>query len=172
VGVGPKRIRDIFKRAKSCPEGCIVFIDELDAIGTRSEGIRSSRETTATINQLLTELDGFEENTNIVVIGATNRIDLVDSALIRAGRFDLKIRLETPKKDDRLGIFKTLIEKKHVPNEISGTAMSQVAEQAEGWCGADIETLINESIFKAIRANCDSIHDDHILQAFQEMRIK
>jgi cell division protease FtsH len=149
-----------------------VFIDELDAIGSRSEGMRFSRETTATINQLLTELDGFEQNTNIVVIGATNRIELVDSAIIRAGRFDLKIRLQTPNQEDRLGILKTLIEKKHVPNEISGTAMNQVAEQADGWCGADIDTLINESIFKAIRANCESVNDVHILQAFQEMRMR
>jgi ATP-dependent 26S proteasome regulatory subunit len=149
-----------------------VFIDELDAIGSRSEGMRFSRETTATINQLLTELDGFEQNTNIVVIGATNRIELVDSAIIRAGRFDLKIRLQTPNKEDRLGILKTLIEKKHVPNEISGTAMNQVAEQADDWCGADIDTLINESIFKAIRANCESVNDVHILQAFQEMRMR
>ena len=78
-----------------------------------------------------------------MVIGATNRIDLVDSALIRAGRFDLKVKLQPPNNNDRLGIFKTLLAKKNVPNQISPTVMTQISDKAEGWCGADIDTLIN-----------------------------
>lgn len=108
VGVGPKRIRNIFQEARKKKEGCIIFIDELDAIGSREEGWQT-KEQRSTINQLLTELDGFIQNDKIFLIGATNNIKLVDPALMRPGRFDLKIRLELPSQPEREGLLKKLL---------------------------------------------------------------
>lgn len=96
VGVGPKRIRELFASARSCKNGCIIFIDEIDALGSRLNHLRDSHETTTTINQFLSEMDGFYPNDKVLIVGATNRIDLVDHAILRAGRFDLKIFIPLP----------------------------------------------------------------------------
>ena len=96
VGVGPKRIRELFKIARNYEEGCIIFIDEIDALGSRSDHLRDSAEITRTVNQFLNEMDGFTPNERIVVVAATNRLDLVDHAVLRAGRFDVKVHIPLP----------------------------------------------------------------------------
>ena len=96
--MGPKRVRELFRSARSCENGCIVFIDEIDALGSRLNQLRDSHETTSTINQFLSEMDGFSPTDRIVIVAATNRIDLVDFAVLRAGRFDIKVHIDLPSK--------------------------------------------------------------------------
>ena len=96
AGMGARRVRELFANARKCPSGCIIFIDEIDGLGSRMNELRDSHETTSTINQFLSEMDGFTRTDRIVVVGATNRMDLVDPAVLRAGRFDLKIHIPLP----------------------------------------------------------------------------
>ena len=107
IGVGASRVRSLFKKARECAP-CIIFIDEIDALARKRSGVSisgGSSEQDRTLNRLLVEMDGFEPNENIVVFGATNRLDVIDDALLRPGRFDRKIRFELPEKDDRQKIF-------------------------------------------------------------------
>ena len=112
VGMGAKRVRQLFNEAKKHLNGCIIFIDEIDALGNRLNALRDSSETTSTITQFLSEMDGFKPLDKVVIVASTNRLDLVDSAVLRSGRFDVKIQISLPGKEERAGIFKTLMRNK------------------------------------------------------------
>ncbi len=161
VGAGASRIRDLFSKArKSSP--CIVFIDELDAIGgNRGESNNSERDQT--INALLTELDGFTPSDGILTICATNRLDILDSALIRPGRFDLKIAVNLPDKQARYQILRLHSTGKKMSEEVQIEAL---AKKTSGFSGAELENLLNESALIAAMKDKDRIMNDDIEDAF------
>ena len=137
VGVGPRRVRELFKEARGCEKGCIIFIDEIDALGSRLNHLRDTHETTSTINQFLSEMDGFSSLDKVVVVASTNRVDLVDAAILRAGRFDIKVQISLPSREEREGILRTLMGKKLKRHEIEEETVSWVGGRTEGCCGAD-----------------------------------
>ncbi|TVQ42467.1 MAG: ATP-dependent zinc metalloprotease FtsH [Gloeocapsa sp. DLM2.Bin57] len=150
VGVGASRVRDLFKKAKENAP-CLIFIDEIDAVGRqRGTGIGGGNdEREQTLNQLLTEMDGFEGNTGIIVIAATNRPDVLDSALLRPGRFDRQVLVDYPDLKGRLGILEVHCQNKKLAPEVSLTA---IARRTPGFTGADLANLLNEAaIFTARR---------------------
>jgi len=155
VGVGAKRVRDVFEMARE-NQPCIVFIDEIDAIGKKRSmnGFAANDEREQTINQLLTEMDGFENETEIVVIGATNRIDILDDALLRPGRFDRKIQVSLPDVHGREEILKV-----HAKDKLLGAGVSlrDLAKQTMGFSGADLANLMNECAIRAVRDGKDGI---------------
>jgi cell division protease FtsH len=150
VGVGASRVRDLFRKAKdSAP--CLVFIDEIDAVGRqRGAGIGGGNdEREQTLNQLLTEMDGFEGNTGIIIIAATNRPDVLDSALLRPGRFDRQIMVDYPDLQGRLGILQVHSANKKIAGDVS---LEAIARRTPGFTGADLANLLNEAaIFTARR---------------------
>ena len=157
VGVGAARVHDLFNKAKKVAP-CIIFIDEIDAIGgSRSKNnIGRNEERENTLNKLLTEMDGFDPSTNVVVIAATNRADMLDSALLRAGRFDRQIEIGMPDVRDREAIFKYHIKNKKL--KVSKTlSVSKLAMQTPGFSGADIANTCNEAALLAARKRKKSI---------------
>ncbi|MBU4351108.1 ATP-dependent zinc metalloprotease FtsH [Candidatus Parcubacteria bacterium] len=167
VGVGSARIRDLFALAKKNVPS-IVFIDELDAIGkSRGTGIGGSHdEREQTLNQLLVEMDGFERNTNVIVIGATNRNDVLDSALLRPGRFDRRVVLDLPDINDREEILKIhCIGKPLVPN----ANLREVAERTPGFSGADIANIANEAAILAARKNRTQVFQEDLLESIEKV---
>ncbi|WP_084696359.1 ATP-dependent zinc metalloprotease FtsH [Maribacter thermophilus] len=157
VGVGASRVRDLFKRAKEKTPS-IVFIDEIDAIG-RSRGKGNSFQTNdereSTLNQLLTELDGFGPNTGVIVLAATNRPDILDKALLRPGRFDRHIYLELPTKEEREEIFKVHLSPLKLAKDVDVTALAKLSP---GFSGADIANICNEAALIAARKKKDLVH--------------
>ena len=155
VGVGAKRVRDVFEMARE-NQPCIVFIDEIDAIGKKrsNNGFAANDEREQTINQLLTEMDGFENETEIVVIAATNRIDILDDALLRPGRFDRKIQVSLPDVHGREEILKV-----HTKDKLLGAGISlrDLAKQTTGFSGADLANFMNECAIRAVRDGKDGI---------------
>lgn len=157
VGVGPRRIRDLFDIAKE-NSPCIVFIDEIDAIGARTVETdhfgSNNDERNATVNQLLVEMDGFEENDLVVVMAATNREKFLDFALVRSGRFDLKIQVHLPVLRERVGILKLKLESKRervsFRKELGEEGLEEICKEIVGFSGADIDAAINEAVYKAI----------------------
>nr|YP_009541689.1 cell division protein [Synarthrophyton chejuense]AYR05698.1 cell division protein [Synarthrophyton chejuense] len=149
VGVGASRVRDLFKKAKENAP-CIVFIDEIDAVGRqRGTGIGGGNdEREQTLNQLLTEMDGFEGNTGIIVIAATNRADILDSALLRPGRFDRQVSVDVPDFNGRLAILKVHAKNKKVDPHVS---LSTIARRTPGFSGADLANLLNEAAILTAR---------------------
>ncbi len=149
VGVGAKRVRDVFEMARE-NQPCIIFIDEIDAIGKKRSmnGFAANDEREQTINQLLTEMDGFENETEIVVIGATNRIDILDDALLRPGRFDRKIQVSLPDVHGREEILKVHSKDKILSDDIK---LRDLAKQTMGFSGADLANLMNECAIRAVR---------------------
>nr|YP_009500406.1 cell division protein [Gracilariopsis heteroclada]AXE43568.1 cell division protein [Gracilariopsis heteroclada] len=149
VGVGASRVRDLFKKAKENAP-CIIFIDEIDAVGRqRGTGIGGGNdEREQTLNQLLTEMDGFEGNTGVIVIAATNRADILDSALLRPGRFDRQVTVEVPDFKGRLAILKVHAKNKKMEPNIS---LSMIARRTPGFSGADLANLLNEAAILTAR---------------------
>ena len=152
VGVGASRVRDLFDQAKR-NSPCIVFVDEIDAVGRqRGAGLGGSHdEREQTLNQILVEMDGFDTNTNVIVIAATNRPDVLDPALLRPGRFDRQVILDRPDMKGRLEILKVHIKGK--PLDKAGRPDGTVARQSPGFSGADLANLVNEAAILAARRN-------------------
>jgi len=163
VGVGASRVRDIFKQAKE-KAPCIVFIDEIDAIGRqRGAGMGGGNdEREQTLNQILTEMDGFEGNTGVIVVAATNRADILDNALLRPGRFDRRVAVGLPDVKGREQILKVHIKNKKLAPDIK---LKDVAQRTAGFSGADLENLMNESAILTARRNKKAITDDEINDA-------
>ena len=151
VGVGASRVRDMFKKAKETAP-CIIFIDEIDAVGRqRGAGFGGGHdEREQTLNQLLVEMDGMEENTGVVVIAATNRPDVLDPALLRAGRFDRQITVSLPDRKGREAILRVHARNKHLTDEVD---LGALAKRTPGFSGADLENVLNESAILAVRHN-------------------
>jgi cell division protease FtsH len=151
IGIGAARIRDLFKKASENTP-CIVFIDEIDAVGReRGAGIGGGNdEREQTLNQLLTEMDGFKENKGVIVVGATNRVDILDGALLRPGRFDRQITVGLPDRLGRIGILKVHAKNKPLSEDVS---LVQIANRTPGFSGADLANLLNEAAILATRYN-------------------
>lgn len=149
IGIGAARIRDLFKKASENTP-CIVFIDEIDAVGReRGSGVGGGNdEREQTLNQLLTEMDGFKENKGVIVVGATNRVDILDAALLRPGRFDRQITVGLPDRLGRIGILKVHAKNKPLDEDVS---LVQLANRTPGFSGADLANLLNESAILATR---------------------
>jgi cell division protease FtsH len=149
VGVGASRVRDLFKKAKENAP-CLIFIDEIDAVGRqRGAGIGGGNdEREQTLNQLLTEMDGFEGNTGIIVIAATNRADVLDSALMRPGRFDRQVMVDPPDFKGRIGILDVHARNKKLGKEVS---IEAIARRTPGFSGADLANLLNEAAILTAR---------------------
>lgn len=149
VGVGAKRVRELFEQARA-NQPCIVFIDEIDAVGKKRSagGMPSNDEREQTINQLLTEMDGFDNETGIVVIAATNRIDILDDALLRPGRFDRKIQVSLPSMKGRLKILGVHARDKTFAPDVR---LETIAKQTTGFSGADLANLLNECAIRAVK---------------------
>lgn len=155
VGVGAARVRDMFLNARKAAPA-LVFIDELDAIGrSRGTGLGGGHdEREQTLNQILTEMDGFEPHENILVLAATNRPDVLDTALLRPGRFDRKITLDRPHKDARIEILKVHVRKVALASDVN---LEQIAARTIGFSGADLKNLVNEAALTAARENLQEV---------------
>lgn len=165
VGVGASRVRDLFKTAKE-KAPCIVFIDEIDAIGrARSKSLASGSndERENTLNQLLTEMDGFGTNAGVIILAATNRADILDKALLRAGRFDRQIHVELPDVEERKAIFK--VHTKNLKYDDKEVDLEFLAKQTPGFSGADIANLCNEAALIAARGDKKIIGKQDFLDA-------
>lgn len=168
VGVGASRVRDLFKQAKE-KAPCIVFIDEIDAVGrarSKNGGFSSNDERENTLNQLLTEMDGFGTNSGVIILAATNRADILDKALMRAGRFDRQINVDLPELKEREEIFEVLLKKLKLADNFD---KSFLAKQTPGFSGADIANVCNEAALIAARRNKESIEKQDFLDAIDRI---
>jgi cell division protease FtsH len=163
IGIGAARIRDLFKKASENTP-CIVFIDEIDAVGReRGAGVGGGNdEREQTLNQLLTEMDGFKENKGVIVVGATNRVDILDAALLRPGRFDRQITVGLPDRLGRIGILKVHARNKPFAEDVS---LVQLANRTPGFSGADLANLLNESAILATRYKKQTITKNEVNEA-------
>lgn len=164
VGVGASRVRDLFRQAKD-KAPCIVFIDEIDAVGRargKNAGFSSNDERENTLNQLLTEMDGFDTNSGVIILAATNRADILDKALMRAGRFDRQIRVELPELKERVEIFNVHTRKLKVASDFDVDFMAQ---HTPGFSGADIANVCNEAALTAARKDRKEITQQDFLDA-------
>ncbi len=167
VGVGASRVRDLFEQAKKNAP-CIVFIDEIDAVGRqRGAGLGGGNdEREQTLNQLLTEMDGFEGNTGIIIVAATNRPDVLDSALMRPGRFDRQVTVDRPDYSGRLQILNVHAKGKTIAKDVD---LDQVARRTPGFTGADLANLLNESAILAARKNLSEVSNDEVGDAIERI---
>ncbi|MBC7973330.1 MAG: ATP-dependent metallopeptidase FtsH/Yme1/Tma family protein [Verrucomicrobia bacterium] len=167
VGVGASRVRDLFEQAKSNAP-CIVFIDEIDAVGRqRGAGLGGGNdEREQTLNQLLTEMDGFEGNTGIIIIAATNRPDVLDSALLRPGRFDRQVVVDRPDYAGRLEILNVHARGKTLSKDVD---LEKIARRTPGFTGADLSNLLNEAAILAARRNLTEISMDEVNDAIDRV---
>ncbi len=169
VGVGASRVRDLFKRAKKNAPA-IVFVDEIDAVGRqRGAGLGGSHdEREQTLNQILTEMDGFEPHTNVIVVAATNRPDVLDPALLRPGRFDRRVVLDLPDIKDRNEILQVHAKNKPLEEKVD---LQKVAERTPGFSGADLENVLNEAAIFAARKNQKKITENDVLQSIEKVML-
>ncbi|MBF2007831.1 MAG: ATP-dependent zinc metalloprotease FtsH3, partial [Chlorogloeopsis fritschii C42_A2020_084] len=167
VGVGASRVRDLFEQAKANAP-CIVFIDEIDAVGRqRGAGLGGGNdEREQTLNQLLTEMDGFEGNTGIIIIAATNRPDVLDAALLRPGRFDRQVVVDRPDYSGRVEILKVHARGKTLAKDVD---LERIARRTPGFTGADLSNLLNEAAILAARRNLTEISMDEINDAIDRV---
>ena len=168
VGVGASRVRDLFRQAKE-KAPCIIFIDEIDAVGRargRNASLGGNDERENTLNQLLTEMDGFGTNSGIIVLAATNRADILDKALLRAGRFDRQIQVELPGLPERKQIFKVHMRPLKMDNTVD---IDLLARQTPGFSGADIANVCNEAALIAARNNKNAVGKQDFLDAIDRI---
>lgn len=168
VGVGAKRVRELFKEAKKNAP-CVIFIDEIDAVGGRRGYGNSNSEREQTINALLNEIDGFNGSEGILVIAATNRIDTLDEALVRPGRFDKHIAIELPDLNGRLEILKLHSKNKKFADNVN---FEQLAKTTIGFAGSDLKTMLNEATIIAVDNGHEYITSEDIDKAFYQMVMK
>jgi cell division protease FtsH len=170
VGVGASRVRDLFKKAKK-NSPCVIFIDEIDAVGRkRGEqfGGGGNEEREQTLNQILTNMDGFEKDDSVIVLAATNRADILDSALTRSGRFDRKVQVGLPDMYGRRKIIDVHLRNKLVEES---TDLDEIATLTSGFSGADIENMANEAAILALRQNKTIINSTNLIDAFEKIVI-
>ncbi|MDE6230825.1 MAG: ATP-dependent zinc metalloprotease FtsH [Muribaculaceae bacterium] len=168
VGVGAARVRDLFKQAKD-KAPCIVFIDEIDAVGRargKNPNMGSNDERENTLNQLLTAMDGFQTNNGVICLAATNRADILDKALLRPGRFDRQIYVDLPELTDRIEIFNVHLRNLKVNAKLD---VEQLARQTQGFSGADIANVCNEAALIAARENKDSVDWNDFMHAIDRI---
>src|SRR5210317_825446 len=167
VGVGAKRVRELFEQARN-NQPCIIFIDEIDAVGKKRGGgsTPGNDEREQTINQLLTEMDGFDNETGIVVIAATNRIDILDEALLRPGRFDRKIQVSLPSVKGRLKILGVHARDKKLASDVR---LKDIAKQTTGFSGADLANLLNECAIRAVKDGDGTITKEIVENVYQRV---
>ena len=168
VGVGASRVRDLFRQAKE-KAPCIVFIDEIDAVGRargKNVGFSSNDERENTLNQLLTEMDGFDSNSGVIILAATNRADILDKALLRAGRFDRQIHVELPDLNERAAIFNVHIKGLKLAPDFD---VDFLAKHTPGFSGADIANVCNEAALTAARHNKNEIDRQDFLDAIDRI---
>ena len=169
VGVGASRVRDLFEKAKKNAP-CIIFIDEIDAVGRRrGSGMGGGHdEREQTLNQILVEMDGFETGTNVIVLAATNRADVLDPALLRPGRFDRRTNIILPERKDREAILKVHFKDKPTDDSVN---LDKLAAKTAGSSGADLANIANESAIIAARHNRKKITNDDVTSAFEKVAI-
>jgi len=169
VGVGASRVRDLFAKAKKNAP-CIIFIDEIDAVGRRrGSGMGGGHdEREQTLNQILVEMDGFEQGVNVIVLAATNRADVLDPALLRPGRFDRRVNIGLPDRPDRKAILEVHFEKKPLGSEVD---LDALAAKTAGSSGADLANIANESAIIAARNNHTQISQSDVTEAFERVAI-
>ena len=164
VGMGAKRVKELFSQAKANAPS-IIFIDEIDAVGRSRGGMRND-ERESTLNQLLTEMDGFEDSSGVIVIAATNKIEIIDEALLRSGRFDRRIFISLPDKNDRQEILKA-----YLRNKPAYVKVEELATMSVGFSGAALETLVNEAAINALRRGAKIIETSDFMAVRQKVLI-
>ncbi len=169
VGVGASRVRDLFAKAKKNAP-CIIFVDEIDAVGRRrGSGMGGGHdEREQTLNQILVEMDGFEQGQNVIVLAATNRADVLDPALLRPGRFDRRVNIDLPDRKDRLAILKVHFAKKPIAKSVD---LDAVAAKSAGSSGADLANIANEAAIVAARRNHTEITELDVTESFERVAI-
>lgn len=169
VGVGASRVRDLFAKAKKNAP-CIIFIDEIDAVGRRrGSGMGGGHdEREQTLNQILVEMDGFEQDTNVIVLAATNRSDVLDPALLRPGRFDRRVQITLPERRDRAAILKVHFANKPVDKDVD---LDSLAAKTAGSSGADLANIANEAAIITARHNRKTINNKDVTEAFEKVAI-
>ncbi|MBP9813453.1 ATP-dependent zinc metalloprotease FtsH [Candidatus Saccharibacteria bacterium] len=169
VGVGASRVRDLFSKAKKNAP-CIIFIDEIDAVGRkRGSGMGGGHdEREQTLNQILVEMDGFEQGQNVIILAATNRMDVLDPALLRPGRFDRRVGIGLPDRKDRYAILKVHFAKKPVNKSVD---LEALAAKTAGSSGADLANIANEAAIVAARSNRNVITNEDVTEAFEKVAI-
>jgi len=162
VGMGAKRVKELFSQAKANAPS-IIFIDEIDAVGKARGGMRND-ERESTLNQLLTEMDGFEDSSGVIVIAATNKIEIIDEALLRSGRFDRRVFISLPDKSDRQEILKAYLHGK--PTDVN---VEELATMSVGFSGAALATLVNEAAINALRRGSNMIEQSDFMAVRQKV---
>lgn len=167
VGMGASKVRALFDKARAAGKA-IIFIDEIDAIGKRRGGGMSGwhQEQEQTLNQILTEMDGFGTDTNVIVLASTNRPDTLDPALLRSGRFDRKVLVNIPSKEERKEMFEYYLNQKKIDKDIK---IDSIVNRSSGMAGADIENIVNEAALKAARDNAKKITNDDLNYAIEKV---
>ena len=169
VGVGASRVRDLFKNVKRAAPA-IIFVDEIDAVGrVRGTGVGGGNdEREQTLNQILVEMDGFEPNEEVIVMAATNRPDVLDPALLRPGRFDRRVRLDLPDRDDREAILKIHARRKPLGEDVN---LRVIAERTPGLSGADLQSLMNEAAILAARENRKKVSQYDLIRSIEKVML-